>query len=83
MMSLIDYFPKLSVDESEFFNITTQRKLDFLSSKILDLGYVLQFSKVKEDLFFNLVPYSDIKNAFDEFINTNNIFSKDIVRSDK
>ncbi|RXP64548.1 hypothetical protein EC396_00810 [Lutibacter sp. HS1-25] len=65
-MLFIGYFQFLNQDEKEFFNINTSKKLDFISSKILELGYYIQFSKEKKEVYLNLIPVKNEKSDFDK-----------------
>ena len=65
-MQFIGYFQFLSQDEKEFFNINTSKKLDFISSKILELGYFIQFSKENKKVYLNLIPVKNEKSDFEK-----------------
>lgn len=64
-MAFVGYYKWLNADEREFLNVVNQRKLDFISNKILELGYYIQFIKEKEELFLNFIPVNNEKNDFD------------------
>ena len=63
-LGAIGYFRCLNVDEQEFFKIETQKKLDFISNKILELGYYVQVAKLKKRIIINLIP--EKQNDFDK-----------------
>ncbi|MDA9343560.1 hypothetical protein N9R06_00500 [Algibacter sp.] len=63
---VIGYQRCLNTNEKEFFKIETQKKLDFISNRILELGYYVQFIKEKKKFLLNLIPVKNEKTDFDK-----------------
>jgi len=65
-VKLVDYSKIINPKTIEFFSINNQRKLDFLSNEILNLGYIIQLAQTKKDVFINLIPKPETINDFDK-----------------
>ena len=69
LLEIVEYYKVLDYETEEFLQINNQRKLDFLSNELLNLGYIIQLAKTKKDVFINLIPAPE-NNDFDKLDET-------------
>ncbi|WP_179348037.1 hypothetical protein [Winogradskyella pacifica] len=66
---ITEYYKVIDYETEELLQINNQRKLDFISNEIFDLGYIIQLAKTKKDVYINLIPVPET-NDFEKLDET-------------